>query len=108
MQARASLRGRRAAIEHGAQGLGVDVAAAEDQPDALAVHALALLEQGRERRGARALGYVVGGGPVDADRLGYLVLADANQARRTFADDIERLRVGLAAGHPVGKRARRT
>src|SRR5215472_19220358 len=60
----------------------VDIAARQDEADALAGMAIPFLEQRRERRRARALREIVRRRVVDADRLRDLVLADANDAGR--------------------------
>ena len=58
----------------------------------------------RERRRARALGEIVRIRPIGADRGGDLVVADQRDPRRALEDDVERLFIGNARRHAVGKR----
>ena len=82
----------------------VDVAAAQDQADALPRDPVALLQQGRQRGGAgafRELVRVLVIGPHGRADLG---IAHLNNPVRALQNDVERLRVGAAHGHAVGHR----
>ena len=68
---------------------------------------MALLQRRGQRRGASALGEIVGVGEQDPHRPAHLRLGHRQDARRAAADNVERFRVGdphgESAGHRVGR-----
>src|SRR5712672_688648 len=82
----------------------IDVAAAQDEADALALELVFLLQRGGERCRTGAFRQVMRVGPIDADRAGDLVVADLHDAGRTFEDDRQRLRVWISGRDTVGAR----
>ncbi|GCC48926.1 hypothetical protein chiPu_0033045, partial [Chiloscyllium punctatum] len=88
----------------GPEQIEIDIAAAQDQADPLAGELALLLQRGCERRGACALGKIVGIGPVGADRLGDLVVGDLHDARCALPDQRERIRVRNPRRHAVSQR----
>src|SRR5581483_11983258 len=98
-----TLRCWRASRQHLGEHLAVDVAAAQDEADALCGHPPTLLHQRRERGGASAFGNVVRVLVEGAHGGGDLVLRDAHDAPRAASDEPQRVLVGNAAGHAVGE-----
>src|SRR5262245_29980261 len=97
------LAGGRPPRHHLGEAIAIDVAAAQDEPDPLAAHALALDHEGGEGGGARTLGEIVGVLIVGAHGLGDLILRDAHDPARAAADEVDRLGHGIAAGQAVGE-----
>src|SRR6266581_6489481 len=71
----------------------IDVAAAQDEADALALELVFLLQGGGQGRRAGAFRQVMRVGPINPDRASDLVVADLHDAGRTFKDDRQRLGV---------------
>ena len=82
----------------------IDIAAAQNETDALAFELVLLLQGGRERCRAGAFGEIVGVGPVRAHRRGNFVVRDLRNPRSTLADDRKRIRVRHTRRDAVGER----
>ena len=98
-------RPRHAAGEHNRELVGVDVAAGEDEADALAAHLIALLHQGGEGggAGAGAFGDIVGGAVDKADGVRDLTLGDLDDAFGALVYRGDRIGIGLAGRMPSAK-----
>src|SRR6202034_869197 len=81
----------------------VDIAAGTYHRGTFAGVALALSHQARQCCRARSFDEVMRVRIVDAYCFGDLVLAQANDAGRAGEDDGEWLRLGIPAGHSIGK-----
>src|ERR1700728_762727 len=82
-------------------GLLIDVAAAQNDPDALPISLFVLLQRSGQRSRARAFGQVVSVLMVGAHGVGDFLLGDFDNAGDILPDDFHRLGIGCTAGQPV-------
>ena len=81
----------------------VDVAAGEHGADHLALVLRALLQRGGKTGRAGTFGHVVGVREDRAHGLGHLGVVDLHDMVDMGAQDVQRVRLGHAAGHAVGQ-----
>src|SRR3954467_15345794 len=80
----------------------IDIAAAQDKADALALKFLLLLEGSSERRRSGAFRKIVSIGPVGPHRGGDFVVRHLHDAGSALADDPDRIGIGNPCRHAVG------